>query len=123
MQITNGTADFITPNSNGVIHAFSMICEIEKVGILPTNGELKDNEGNLLPKIDTERVVYNDENQKMVQINAAGEIDNGSGKKLSWSANGKFSFQQGDKFLQLSTNDKTIRKTASFLAYLMLTTS
>lgn len=116
----NNSADFIVLKSNGDVHAFSMKGESEKIGVLSDNGELKDNEGQLLAKIDKEGFVYNADSKKMVQIHDNGDIDNGSGKNLSWSNDGKFSMQQGDKFLQLNPNDKNTRKTASFLTFLMM---
>ncbi|WP_182204744.1 hypothetical protein [Gelidibacter maritimus] len=116
----NGSASFISLADSGEVHAFSMQGDSEKVGTLHANGELKNNDGKLLATIDEDGFVYDADTNKMVQINDTGDIDNGSGQYLSWSDDGKFSMQQGGDFLQLNPNDKDLRKSASFLIFVMM---
>lgn len=115
----DGESDFIILKNNGEVYVINLEGLTEKIGILNKNGKLMDNRGNLLAKIDKEGFVTDAKNAELVQIRENGDLDNGSGKLLSWTTDGKF-FLQEEKFLQLDPIDKTMRKTASFLIFLMM---
>lgn len=116
----DGESDFILLKSNGDVFATNLKGTVEKIGKLNKNGNLTDNEGNLLAKIDKDGSVFDANNSKIVQILENGEMDNRDGRILSWTVDGKF-FLQDDTFLQLDPVDKTMQKTSSFLIILMMT--
>ena len=76
------TKDALTMNEKGHLSAIG-----KEVGVLSTNGELKDSKGNLLAKMTGE--TFTDAEGNVISIiKEDGTIINSSGKDLSWDKNG-----------------------------------
>jgi hypothetical protein len=108
----NGETELISVKKDGKVTVNG-----KQIGVLQADGKLKDLQGKTLAEIDkTGKVTVNNE-PPLVLINKNGGLDNGSGKILGWSKDGKFDLSDA-KFLTVSPNKKKFYQTASFLIFL-----
>lgn len=86
----------------------------KEVGVLSTNGQLKDNKGKVLAKMSGDQFV--DANGKVLTIiKEDGTIVNGSGKNLSWDENGLLKNSEVEMYLT-PANTKA-KRAASILLF------
>lgn len=86
----------------------------KEVGVLSTNGQLKDNKGKVLAKMSGDQ--FEDANGKVLTIiKEDGTIVNGSGKDLSWGENGLLKNSEVEMYLT-PANTKS-KRAASILLF------
>ena len=110
----NGQTEVILLKKDGQI-----IMNGSPIGVLTSDGKLKDLNGKTAVEIDKQGKVIIDDPKMHLTINKDGEIDNGSGKKISWTKDGKLNISDND-FITISPNKKKFRQTAAFLMALYL---
>lgn len=103
-----GDEEIIKLDADGQVWAFQ-----KKIGLLGSDGTLKDMDNKTIAHIDNDGLVYAGDS-KLGQLQDNGDMDNGSGIKLAWAEDGKLLVSEG-QYLTIEPNDKKLRKTASFL--------
>jgi hypothetical protein len=110
----NGETELITLKKDGKVTLNG-----KQVGVLQTDGKLKDLQGKTIAEIDkTGKVTVSDKPRVLIDKN--GGLDNGSGKILAWTKDGKFKVSESE-FLTVSPNKKKFYQSASFLIFLYFT--
>jgi hypothetical protein len=110
----NGKTEVISVEKDGKVKLNG-----KQGGVLQADGKLIDLQGKTFAEIDKiGKVTVND--KPLVLINKKGELDNGSGKILAWTKDGKFKISESE-FLTVSPNKKKFYQPASFLIFLYLT--
>jgi hypothetical protein len=109
----NGETEMISVKKDGKVSVNG-----NEIGVLQKDGKLKDLNGKTLAKIDKTGKLT-DDTKPLGIINKNGEYDNGSGKKIAWTTDGKFNLSES-KFLTVSPNKKKFYQSATFLIFLYL---
>jgi hypothetical protein len=108
----NGETEMISLKKNGEVSVNQQV-----VGKLSKDGFLKDMSGKTIAAISKLGLVTDGDKTNYGMIDKNGSINNGSGKSLDWTQDGKFKVSDKD-FLTISPNKKKYYQTASFLILL-----
>ncbi len=108
----NGETEVISLKKSGEVSVNQQV-----IGKLSKDGFLKDTNGKTIAAISKLGLVTDGDKTNYGMIDKNGSINNGSGKSLNWTKDGKFQVSEKD-YLTISPNKKKFYQTASFLILL-----
>lgn len=92
----------------------------ENIGLINTDGILQDKDGNLLAKLREDNFFQDQAGENLIKINKNGQMDNGSGMFVEWSATGELLKGNEQTGIHIEPNDSKSYQAASAILYLYL---